>query len=239
MDGGDGDAALAAKKEVARLLADAQLSFAAIAEQLEQRRLLMPPDIIAALKRIDLPGEGDAAFVGARKLLSRAKLSFQDIAQALEHRGVSSAEHAALAQEFAVLRNVHLRQQGTIAGLKLRLGFSWFGGFRQRSWRRIILLSAALMVAVLAFTAGRGLVEFGRGLARTGADRRVAVLNQTAQQATTTAVAAQHGIPQAAVGVTQLPATAERRTEHAPGPPTRSVSRPVGRATPARGMHER
>jgi len=83
MDGLDSSAALAAKNDAARLLTAAQLSFTAIAGQLEERRLLMPPDIIAAIKRIDLPGEGDAAFVGARKLLARAKLGFQDIASIL------------------------------------------------------------------------------------------------------------------------------------------------------------
>lgn len=160
MDGADCDAALAAKNDAARLLTAAQLNFKAIAEQIEQRRLLLPPDIIAAIKRMDLPGEGDAAFVGTRKLLTRAKLSFQYIAEALEHASVSPAEHAALARELAALRNIYLRQQSTIAGLKLMLGPAWLGDFLQRAWPRMLLLSAALAVAAVLFSAGRMLADF-------------------------------------------------------------------------------
>lgn len=224
MDSADGAVALAAKNDAARLLTTAQLSFSAIAEQLEQRRLLMPPDIVAAIKRIDLPGEGDAAFVGARKLLTRAKLSFQHIAAALEHASVSPAEHAALAQEFAALRNTYLRQQGTIAGLKFMLGPTWVGDFLQRSWRRMLLLGAALTVAALAFSAGRTLVDFGSGKAQ-------ALETRSAQ-----AVVQQPSSPPAAqperrwaVAATTQPPIAFSRGEPAASPQTRSLSKPAPR----------
>jgi len=224
MDGLDSSAALAAKNDAARLLTAAQLSFTAIAEQLEQRRLLMPPDLIAAIKRIDLPGEGDAAFVGTRKLLARAKLGFQDIAQALEHASVSPAEHAALAREFAALRNVYLRQQGTIAGLRLMLGFTGFGGFLQRSMRRIGLLWGALMVAVLVFTAGRGLLEFGSGLAQA---RGVRSAQAALVQQPSILAAAQPERRQAAAAT--LTPIVNMRAEPTASPRVRSISEPAPR----------
>jgi hypothetical protein len=194
---------------------------------LEERRLLMPPDIIAAIKRIDLPGEGDAAFVGARKLLARAKLGFQDIAQALEHASVSPAEHAALAREFVALRNIYLRQQGAIAGLKLMLGFTGFGGFLQRSLARTGLLWGAVMVTVLVFTAGRGLLELESGWAQAHGVR-------SAQAA----LVQQPGILSAAQPEgRQAAAAALRRIVNMRSEPTaRPRSRPISEPAPRRGV---
>ena len=121
MDDADSALALRAKNQAAKLLASAQLNFKAIAEQVEQRRLVLPPDIVAAIKRIDLPGEGDAAFIGRRKMLARAKLGFHHIAEALEHGGVNPAEHAATEAELARLRAEYHQQQRTIAGLRIML----------------------------------------------------------------------------------------------------------------------
>jgi hypothetical protein len=220
MDGADVAAALAAKNDAARLLTAAELSFSAIAEQLEQRRLLMPPDIVAAIKRMDLPGEGDAAFVGARKLLVRVKLGFQHIAEALDHASVSPAEHAALAQEFAALRNTYLRQQSTIAGLKFIIGPTWAGGFLQRAWRWTLLLCAALMMAVLTFSAGRIFVDYGRGPLVQALGARSA---QAVVQLPSSLPAAQPDM-RWAVAVTTQPAVADSRREPAATPQSRSLS---------------
>ncbi|HLN07391.1 MAG TPA: hypothetical protein VK281_00260 [Xanthobacteraceae bacterium] len=233
MDGLDSSAAVAAKNDAARLLTAAQLSFTAIAEQLEQRRLLMPPDIIAAIKRIDLPGEGDAAFVGTRKLLARAKLSFQDIAQALEHASVSPAEHAALARELAALRNVYVRQQVTIARLKLMLGFTWFSGFLQRSFGRTGLLCGALIVAVLLFTTERGLLDFGSGLAQAGGARSA---QATLVQQPSILAAAQPDKRQAAAAT--LPPIVNVRAEPTVSPRMRSMSQPAPRRRVERNTDE-
>jgi len=183
----------------------------------------MPPDLIAAIKRIDLPGEGDAAFVGTRKLLARAKLGFQDIAQALEHASVSPAEHAALAREFAALRNVYLRQQGTIAGLRLTLGFTGLGGFLQRSLGRIGLLWGVLMVAVLVFTAGRGLLEFGSGLAQARGVRSVQAA--LVQPGILAAVQPEGRLAAAKT----LPPIVNMRAELTASPRSRSISEPAPR----------
>ena len=131
MDEANEAAALRAKNQAAEILAEADLSFSALATQIEERQLLMPPDIVAAIKRMDLPGEGDAAFIGARKLLQRAKLGFGRIAEALDNTGVSPAEHSSLEEEFTKLqhaywaeRDKNIRQQGTIIGLKAATGQS-------------------------------------------------------------------------------------------------------------------
>jgi hypothetical protein len=74
MDDADSAGARRAKDQAATLVASAQLNFKPIGEQNERRRrLLLPPDIIAALKRIYLPGDEDAAFLGSHKMLFRTK----------------------------------------------------------------------------------------------------------------------------------------------------------------------
>ena len=63
MDEANEAAALRAKNQAAEILTEAGLNISALAAQIEERQLLMPPDIVAAIKRKDLPGEGDAAFI--------------------------------------------------------------------------------------------------------------------------------------------------------------------------------
>jgi hypothetical protein len=181
MDSTDESAALTAKNEAARLLAAARMSFSAIAEQLEQRRLLIPPDLVAAIKRMDLPGEGDAAFYGTRKLLGRAKLSFEHIARALAAASVSAAERDALAQELAALREAYERQQGIIAGLKPMTGLSL--GPLQRIWRPILVVAAVVLTIGLgAWGGARALVDFGGDIADAlGPGRAPAVVDEPAQ----------------------------------------------------------
>jgi hypothetical protein len=158
MDAPGDNEALAAKQQVASLLTGAELSFGKIGEQIEQRRLLLSPDIVAAIKRIDLKGEGDAAFIGTRKMLSRAKLSFQHIAEALDASGVHPAEYAALERELRQLRVVHVRQQIEIAGLKIMLGSTRLAEFLRDSWRPIFLAAGFIAIGFGAFQISRGLV---------------------------------------------------------------------------------
>src|ERR1700750_1560219 len=63
MDAEDPTVAQAAKDRAAQALSDANLSFAKMAEIIEQRRLLLRPRILTGIKRMDQPGMlGDAGF---------------------------------------------------------------------------------------------------------------------------------------------------------------------------------
>jgi hypothetical protein len=168
MDAPGDNEALAAKQRVASLLTGAELSFGKIGEQIEQRRLLLSPDIVAAIKRIDLKGEGDAAFIGTRKMLARAKLSFQHIAEALDASSVHPAEYAALERELCQLRAVYVRQQIEIAGLKILLGSTRLTEFLRYSWRPIFLASVFIAIGFGAFQISRGLVAMVSSLVGIG-----------------------------------------------------------------------
>src|SRR5258705_4984092 len=76
MDAEDPTVAQAAKDRAAQVLSEANLSFAKMAEMIEQRRLLLRPRIIAGIKRMDQPGMlGDAAFRDAGSALRRERQS--------------------------------------------------------------------------------------------------------------------------------------------------------------------
>jgi hypothetical protein len=120
MDAEDGTAALRAKHQAGQLLADARLNWTALGEQIEQRKLLLAPSLIAAIKRIDQPGnEGDIAFSGARNMLTRSKQSFQHIAEALDCSGVSPEEYAELQKQCRWLRVSNARLQAELGLMRL------------------------------------------------------------------------------------------------------------------------
>ena len=88
MDAEDPEAAQAAKDRAVQTLGDANLSFAKIAELIEQRRLLLRPRIVAGIKGMDEPGMlGDAAFRDAGSALRHEAQSFRQIAEAIELSG--------------------------------------------------------------------------------------------------------------------------------------------------------
>ncbi len=88
MDAEDPAMAEAAKDRAARILGDARLSFAKMAELIEQRRLLLRPRIVANIKRMDQPDMlGDAAFRDAGSALRREGQTFRQIAEAIEFHG--------------------------------------------------------------------------------------------------------------------------------------------------------
>ena len=88
MDAEDPTVAQAAKDRAAQTLSDARLSFAKMAELIEQRRLLLRPRIVANIKRMDQPGMlGEAAFRDAGSALRKEGQSFRQIAEAIEHTG--------------------------------------------------------------------------------------------------------------------------------------------------------
>jgi hypothetical protein len=99
MDSEDPEAAQAAKDRAVETLGDANLSFAKIAELIEQRRLLLRPRIVAGLKRMDEPGMlGDAAFRDASSALRREGQSFRQIAEAIELSTQPAPRYETLAQ---------------------------------------------------------------------------------------------------------------------------------------------
>jgi hypothetical protein len=88
MDAEDPEVAQAAKDRAALTLGDAKLSFAKMAELIEQRRLLLRPRIVASIKRMDHPGAlGDAAFRDTGSALRKEGQSFRQIAEAIERTG--------------------------------------------------------------------------------------------------------------------------------------------------------
>src|SRR6202166_4301444 len=88
MDAEDPTVAQAAKDRAAQTLSDARLSFAKMADLIEQRQLLLQPRIVARIKRMDQPGMlGDSAFRDAGSALRKEGQSFREIAEAVERTG--------------------------------------------------------------------------------------------------------------------------------------------------------
>lgn len=87
MDAEDPVVSQAAKERAAQILNRARLSFAKVAELIEQRRLLLRPKILANLKRMDEPVLGEAAFRDAGSALRHEGQSFRQIAEAIELSG--------------------------------------------------------------------------------------------------------------------------------------------------------
>ncbi len=88
MDAEDPTVAQAGKDRAALILSEARLSFAKLAELIQQRRLLLQPAILARIKRMDQPGMlGDAAFRDTGSALRKEGQNFLQIAEAIEASG--------------------------------------------------------------------------------------------------------------------------------------------------------
>jgi hypothetical protein len=118
MDADDVAVAQAARDRAAQILSNAGLSFAKIAELIEERRLLLRPRIVASIKRMDQPdGLGDAAFRDTGASLRKEGQSFRQIAEALELGGpvaprYEKAVHSGLHPvEFETERDVQESQR--------------------------------------------------------------------------------------------------------------------------------
>src|SRR5579862_1538814 len=104
MDADDAAVAQAARDRAAQILSNARLSFAKIAELIEERRLLLRPRIVASIKRMDQPdGLGDAAFRDTGASLRAEGQSFRQIAEALELGGEIAPRHEELAHRGELL----------------------------------------------------------------------------------------------------------------------------------------
>ena len=109
MDAEDPAVAEAAKHRAAQILSDAKLSFAKMAELIEQRRLLLRPKILTSIKRMDQPDMlGDAAFRDTGSALRREGQSFRQIAEAIELNGGPAPRYEDLAQTSEPLHQMDM-----------------------------------------------------------------------------------------------------------------------------------
>jgi hypothetical protein len=186
MDAEDPTVAQAAKDRAAQVLSEANLSFAKMAEMIEQRRLLLRPRIIAGIKRMDQPGMlGDAAFRDAGSALRREGQSFRQIAEAIEQHSAGPEPR----YEDPVRMDIGPR---TMAGEPVMPP-----GFTEPAWLRALFFVAGIiffplrhpirflmlaLLAILLFYALRGFVGLGQqasayfdgvGAIRQGADRAI------------------------------------------------------------------
>ena len=178
MDAEDPVVAQAAKDRAAQTLSDAKLSFAKMAELIEQRRLLLRPRIVAGIKRMDQPGMlGDAAFRDAGSALRREGQTFGQIAEAIERTGRPTSEY-----EDPVRKSEPLHEMPSEPGApawRRALGFVVrlvFSPLRRRIW----LLAIALLAA-LPLYAFRGFVAPGQQVS--GYFDSVAAVRHSADQA--------------------------------------------------------
>jgi hypothetical protein len=178
MDAEDPVEAQAAKDRAAQILSDAKLSFAKMAELIEQRRLLLRPRIVATIKRMDQPGMlGDAAFRDAGSALRREGQTFGQIAEAIERTGRPTSEYQDPVRRSEPLHEM-ASEPATPAWRRaldfvVRLVFS---PLRRRIW----LLAIALLVA-LPLYALRGFVAPGQQVS--GYLDTVAAVRHSADQA--------------------------------------------------------
>ena len=94
MDAGDEASAVRAMYEAAALLCRHGLSFRQMVQQIEERGLLLPPKVGAAIQLMDSTtlAEATSAFAGARRLMKGCGLTFEHIITALEHGPTETGE---------------------------------------------------------------------------------------------------------------------------------------------------
>jgi hypothetical protein len=159
MDAEDPTVAQAAKDRAAQTLSDARLSFAKMAELIEQRRLLLRPRIVASIKRMDQPGMlGEAAFRDAGSALRKEGQSFRQIAEAIEHTGRLPPPYEDMAQNSAPLHQMG-GEPGASAWPRA-LGF--VARIVLFPLRHPIRFLAIALLAIFLFYALRGFVALGQ-----------------------------------------------------------------------------
>jgi hypothetical protein len=158
MDAEDHVVAQAAEERAAQILGDAKLSFAKMAELIEQRRLLLRPTIVANIKRMDQPGMlGDAAFRNAGSALRREGQSFRQIAEAIEFAG-----RPAPGYEDPVQQSEPLQQTADEPGKPVwRRALALVRKIVFFPLRRRILSLAIALIAILLLYALQGFVAIG------------------------------------------------------------------------------
>jgi len=179
MDAEDPTVAQAAKDRAAQILSEAKLSFAKMAELIQQRRLLLQPAILNRIKRMDQPGMlGDAAFRDTGSALRKEGQSFREIAEAIELSGrpapryegpVQPSEplHEFASEPFYQIGSEPFYQMGSepAAPAKLR-ALLWVGRIILFPLRHPMRFLVIALLAILLFYAFRGFVSLGQQASR-------------------------------------------------------------------------
>jgi hypothetical protein len=160
MDAEDPIVAQAAKDRAAQTLSDAKLSFAKMADLIEQRRLLLRPRIVATIKRMDQPGMlGDAAFRDAGSALRREGQTFGQIAEAIERTGGPTSEYGDPVRNSEPLEQ--MASEPDTPAWRRALGFVTRAVLRHR----LLSLAIALLAILLSY-ALPGFVSPGQQVAK-------------------------------------------------------------------------
>jgi hypothetical protein len=166
MDAEDPTVAQAAKDRAAQILSEAKLSFAKMAELIQQRRLLLQPAILTRIKRMDQPGMlGDAAFRDTGSALRKEGQSFREIAEAIEASGRPALRYEDPVQpseplhQFASEPFYEMASEPTApAWLRALVLVARITFFPLRHPMRFLAIA---LLAVLLFYAFRGFVALG------------------------------------------------------------------------------
>jgi len=163
MDAEDPTVAQAAKDRTALILSEARLSFAKLAELIEQRRLLLPHAILARIKRMDQPGMlGDAAFRDTGSALRKEGQSFLQIAEAIESSNAyapRSQESVQTGQPFYQMASEPPEAPTWLRALRVVVGIVLF------PLRHPLRFLAIGLLAVVLFYAARGVIAVGQQVA--------------------------------------------------------------------------
>jgi hypothetical protein len=236
MDAEDPTVAQAAKDRAAQTLSDAKLSFAKMAELIEQRRLLLQPRIVARIKRMDQPGMlGDAAFRDASSALRKEGQSFGQIAEAIERTGRLAPPDEDMAPDSEPLHQM-ASEPGASAwpralGLIARIVLF--------PLRHPVRLLAIALLAILLFYALRGVVSLGQqvsgyfdGVAavRDGADKAISSVSSFVHEHISRQSKEAAAPPAPPTPIPSPPAAAP--SPPAPLPPSASPSAPATASAP-------
>ena len=171
MDAEDPTVAQAGKDRAALILNEAKLSFAKLAELIQQRRLLLQPAILARIKRMDQPGMlGDAAFRDTGSALRKEGQSFRQIAEAIEASGRPAPRYENLAEPSTPLHQIANEPFYPMTGernerawwVRALVVAASIGLFPLRHPIRFLVIA---LLAVLLFYGARGVVAFTQQVA--------------------------------------------------------------------------
>jgi hypothetical protein len=169
MDAEDVAVSQAAKDRAAQILSEAKLSFAKLAEMIEERRLLLRPRIVAGIKRMDqLEMLGDAAFRDTGNLLRREGQSFRQIAEAIELNGRPAPRYEEPVQKSELLYPVEIESEPGVPG------WLWAVNFVARivffPLRHPIRFLTIALLAIVLFNVLRGSGTIGQQISGYFAD---------------------------------------------------------------------
>jgi len=151
MDAGDEAGAVRAMKAASAYLRQRDVSFRQLVQRIEERGLLLPSKIGAAIQLMDSTtlSEAESALAGARRLMKGCGLTFERIVAALEHRPEE-------ADEIEQLRRAHQleleRSCEMAAELEILRANAAESGFRSAglTFKDVVLVATLLSGLALA-----------------------------------------------------------------------------------------